>query len=56
LTIQLSNGLTTKLSKYKKAEFEAAILSWFCLLMNCIVYWWSSPERRIYFMVSLVEI
>ncbi|MEN9440202.1 MAG: hypothetical protein RLZ33_278 [Bacteroidota bacterium] len=27
LTIQLSNGLTTKLSKYKKAEFEAAILS-----------------------------
>lgn len=27
LTIQLSNGLTTKLSKYKKAEFEEAILS-----------------------------
>jgi two-component system LytT family response regulator len=27
LTILLSNGLTTKLSKYKKAEFEAAILS-----------------------------
>lgn len=27
LTIQLSNGLTTKLSKYKKAEFEAAISS-----------------------------
>lgn len=25
LSIQLSNGLTTKLSKYKKAEFEAAI-------------------------------
>lgn len=25
LTIQLSNGLTTKLSKYKKAEFEADI-------------------------------
>lgn len=27
LSIQLSNGLTTKLSKYKKAEFEAAIAS-----------------------------
>ncbi|MEY3238492.1 MAG: hypothetical protein RI883_2593 [Bacteroidota bacterium] len=27
LTIQLSNGLTTKLSKYKKVEFEEAILS-----------------------------
>ncbi len=27
LTILLSNGLTTKLSKYKKAEFEEAILS-----------------------------
>ena len=27
LTIQLSNGLITKLSKYKKAEFEEAILS-----------------------------
>lgn len=27
LTIQLSNGLVTKLSKYKKAEFEAALLS-----------------------------
>ncbi|WP_317896654.1 LytR/AlgR family response regulator transcription factor [Aurantibacillus circumpalustris] len=26
LTIQLSNGLTAKLSKYKKAEFESAIL------------------------------
>lgn len=25
LSIQLSNGVTTKLSKYKKAEFEAAI-------------------------------
>lgn len=25
LSIQLNNGLTTKLSKYKKAEFEAAI-------------------------------
>ncbi|MBP7810299.1 MAG: response regulator [Bacteroidia bacterium] len=25
LSIQLSNGLTTKLSKYKKAEFESAI-------------------------------
>jgi two-component system LytT family response regulator len=27
LSIQLSNGLTTKLSKYKKAEFEEAIAS-----------------------------
>jgi two-component system LytT family response regulator len=27
LTIQLTNGLTTKLSKYKKAEFEDLILS-----------------------------
>lgn len=27
LSIQLRNGLTTKLSKYKKAEFEAAIVS-----------------------------
>lgn len=27
LSIQLSNGLTTKLSKYKKAEFEEAILN-----------------------------
>lgn len=27
LTIQLSNGLITKLSKYKKDEFESAILS-----------------------------
>lgn len=27
LSIKLSNGLTTKLSKYKKAEFEAAILA-----------------------------
>jgi two-component system LytT family response regulator len=27
LTIQLSNGLTTKLSKYKKVEFEEVILS-----------------------------
>lgn len=27
LSIQLSNGLTTKLSKYKKAEFEEAISS-----------------------------
>ena len=27
LSIQLTNGLTTKLSKYKKAEFEAAISS-----------------------------
>ena len=27
LSIQLSNGLITKLSKYKKAEFEAAILA-----------------------------
>lgn len=27
LTIQLSNGLTTKLSKYKKAEFEQAVSS-----------------------------
>jgi len=27
LTIQLTNGLITKLSKYKKAEFEAAISS-----------------------------
>ena len=27
LTIQLNNGLTTKLSKYKKAEFEEAISS-----------------------------
>jgi two-component system LytT family response regulator len=27
LSIQLSNGVTTKLSKYKKAEFEAAISS-----------------------------
>lgn len=27
LTIQLTNGLVTKLSKYKKAEFEAALLS-----------------------------
>jgi len=27
LTIQLTNGLTTKLSKYKKAEFETAISS-----------------------------
>ena len=27
LSIQLSNGLTTKLSKYKKAEFEDAIAS-----------------------------
>lgn len=27
LTIQLTNGLTTKLSKYKKAEFEEAIAS-----------------------------
>ncbi|MBK7669540.1 MAG: LytTR family transcriptional regulator DNA-binding domain-containing protein [Sphingobacteriaceae bacterium] len=25
LSIQLSNGLTTKLSKYKKTEFETAI-------------------------------
>ncbi len=27
LTIQLSNGITTKLSKYKKTEFEEAIIS-----------------------------
>lgn len=27
LSIQLTNGLTARLSKYKKAEFEAAILS-----------------------------
>lgn len=27
LSIQLTNGLTTKLSRYKKAEFELAILS-----------------------------
>lgn len=27
LSIQLTNGLTTKLSKYKKAEFEAAIIA-----------------------------
>jgi two-component system LytT family response regulator len=27
LTLQLTNGLVAKLSKYKKAEFEAAILS-----------------------------
>jgi two-component system LytT family response regulator len=25
LSIQLSNGLTTKLSKYKKAEFEESL-------------------------------
>ena len=48
LSIQLSNGLISKLSKYKKAEFEAAIIAWIGLLMNWFGCWWTTLNKADY--------